>query len=387
MRPVEYFLSHQRGDRADVVDLEGAMRRRGLASWRDRRSLFAGDDNDTAIRAGVDRDTSGFVIYGSDRVVGSWYVWNKEWPWAYERRERESATGHPAPYRIVPLLIDGLDYRMLRHAAAEAGHADPMTHNGEVLRRGDADQRDAVARWLLRGALADRCATHAGPLAIRFTTFATAGDVEADLLVDWSPEFVAEPVDWPLLKASLRDLKDELAVVRRPIEVDVQSRLVSAFVFGHAFPLASRARVTAIHRDGSRWTIGRLDPTQVVLAMAEDVDGDPAVAAVQVSLARAVGDSAAATVERLCLRPRRSAQLTFADGVDSVDSVVAGAAAATFGQALRSLRDAGVRHAHIFIAAPAALALLLGASANAGPAMTLYFTRNGEYEAALTIDG
>jgi hypothetical protein len=387
MRPVEYFLSHQNGDRADVVDLEGAMRRRGLASWRDRRSLLAGDDNDTAIRAGIDRDTSGFVIYGSDRVVSSWYVWNKEWPWAHERRERELATGHPAPYRIVPLLIDGLDYRLLRHAAADAGHADPTTHNGEVLRRGEAKERDAVARWLLHSALADRCATHTGPLAIRFTTFAGAGDVEADLLVDWSPEFAADPVDWPLLRASLRDLKDELAVVRRPIEIDVQSRLVSAFVFGHAFPLPSRTGIAAIHRDGSRWTIGRADPTKVAVLLAEDVDGDPAVAAVQVSLARAVRDSAAAAAQRLHLRPGPSARITFADGVDSVDAAVAGAAAASFGQALRGLRDAGVRQAHIFIAAPAALVLLLGASVNAGPAMTLYFTRNGEYEAALTLAG
>jgi hypothetical protein len=56
------------------------------------------------------------LIYGSDRVVSSWYVWNKEWPWAHERHERELATGHPAPHRIVPLLSDGLDYRLLQHA-------------------------------------------------------------------------------------------------------------------------------------------------------------------------------------------------------------------------------------------------------------------------------
>ena len=40
---------------------------------------------------------------------------------------------------------------------------------------------------------------------------------------------------------------------------------------------------------------------------------------------------------------------------------------------------------HVFIAAPAALALLLGASVNAGPSMTLYYTRDGAYEAALSL--
>jgi hypothetical protein len=385
MRPVEYFLSHQNGDRADVVDLEGAMRRRGLASWRDRRSLLAGDDNDTAIRAGIDRDTSGFVIYGSDRVVGSWYVWNKEWPWAYERRERETVTGHPAPYRIVPLLINGLDYRMLRHAAAGAGHADPTAHNGETLPRGDAGQRDAVARWLLRGALADRCALHDGPLAMRFTTFAGATDVATDLIVDWSPEVADDPVDWHILQASLRDLKDEFATVRRPIEVDVQARLVPAFVFGHAFPLASRIGITAIHRDGARWILGTPDPAKIAVAVVQLDHGDRTVAVVEVSLAREVGDAATSTIDRLGLRPSRWARVSFADGLDSVDAAAAAAASGTFGRLLRDLRDDRVHAVHVFIAAPAALALLLGASVNAGPSMTLYYTRDGSYEAALTL--
>ena len=385
MRPVEYFLSHQNGDRADVVDLEGAMRRRGVASWRDRRSLLAGDDNDSGIRAGIDRDTSGFVIYGSDRVVDSWFVWHKEWPWAHERRERELSTGHPAPYRIVPLLIDGLDYRMLRHAAADAGQSDPTAHNGESLRRGDADQRDAVARWLLRGALADRCAMHDGPLAMRFTTFAGATDVATDLIVDWSPEVADDHVNWHILQASLSDLKAEVATVRRPIEVDVQARLVPAFVFGHAFPLASRVGITAIHRDGTRWTLGKPDPAMVDVAVVEHDDGDRTVAVVAVSLAREVGDAATSAVDRLRLRPGRSARVSFADGSDSVDADVAAAASGTFGGLLRDLRDGGVHHVHVFIAAPAALALLLGASVNAGPSMTLYYTRDGAYEAALTL--
>ena len=43
------------------------------------------------------------------------------------------------------------------------------------------------------------------------------------------------------------------------------------------------------------------------------------------------------------------------------------------------MRDEGVTEAHVFLAGPAPLALLLGASVNAGPAMTLYHTVDGEY--------
>lgn len=386
MRPIEYFLSHQNGDRADIVELEGALRRRGLASWRDRRSLLAGDDNDARIRTGIDRETTGFLIYGSDRIVGSWYVWQREWPWAHARREQERTTGHPSPYRIVPLFVDGLDYHMLRHAAVSVGQPDPTSANGEQLRRLDSADRDRVARWLMRGGLADRAALHSEALKIRVTTFAGADDADADVLVDWSPELADDPVDWPLLQNALYDLKDELARLRRPIEVDVQARLVAAFVFGHAFPLASRLQLAAIHRDGSRWMLGSAsDPSLVDVDNVKHEGGDPSVAVIQVSLTRDVDVAAAAALRALSLNPGQSTRIGYADGVSEVDARVAAAASFVFGAATRGLRDDGVREAHLFIATPAALAMLLGASANAGPAMSLYFVRDGCYLPALRL--
>lgn len=51
------------------------------------------------------------------------------------------------------------------------------------------------------------------------------------------------------------------------------------------------------------------------------------------------------------------------------------------------MRDDGVAEAHIFLAGPAPLALLLGASFNAGPATTLYHTRDGEYVPSVRLPG
>ena len=390
MRPIEYFLSHQNGDRDDVVGLEGSLRRRGLASWRDRRSLLAGDDSDVMIRSGIDRDTSGFVIYGSDRTLSSPYVWNKEWPWAHARRKRELAVGHPAPYRLVPLLVDGLDYRMLRHAATSAGSPDPTTTNGEHLRRGDPAGRDAVARWLLRGALADRVAIRSqGPVRVRLSTFPGSHDVEADVLVDWEPEFAGSRVDWTPLQAALADFRAETAPIRRAIEVDAQARLVPAFVFGHAFPLVSRIPLIAIHRDGQRWTIPAIgDPTVIkLIPPTGDEAGDPAVAVVEVSLARSVTSATETAVAELGLRPGWRASIGLPGSADAVDARIAGTSAAAFGRTLRDLRDKGVLEAHVFIAAPAAVALLLGASVNAGPAMTLYYTHDGRYAPSVRLPG
>ena len=73
-----------------------------------------------------------------------------------------------------------------------------------------------------------------------------------------------------------------MARLRRPIEVDVQARLAPAFVFGHAFPLASRIGVTAIHRDGQRWTIGGSLGQSLVRVETRKLDGgDSAVAIVE----------------------------------------------------------------------------------------------------------
>jgi len=185
---------------------------------------------------------------------------------------------------------------------------------------------------------------------------------------------------------ALRDLKDELARLRRPIEVDVQARLIPAFVLGHAFPLASRIDLTAVHRDGPRWSLDRsVDPSLVRVETARDDAGDASVAVVEVSLARDVSAAAATAANDLGIQPGWWARIGFGDGVPGVDDRVAAAASSAFGEVMRNLRDGGVRIAHVFVAAPAALALLLGASVNAGPEMALYFTKGGRYTPALSL--
>jgi hypothetical protein len=154
MRAIELFLSHQNLDRDDVIDLEGAVRRRGLASWRDRRSLNIGDSSDAEIQAAIEHETSGFVFYGSPNILKSDYVWNHEWPWAHRRHEGERSTGNRAPYRISPLLVDRLSYREVAAEATRRSVPSPTDANGEELERGSPDSRDSIARILVRAALA-----------------------------------------------------------------------------------------------------------------------------------------------------------------------------------------------------------------------------------------
>ena len=63
--------------------------------------------------------------------------------------------------------------------------------------------------------------------------------------------------------------------------------MTPAFMFGHAFPLASRIGLVARHRDGSRWAVGS-GPHPMLMSVEVAVldGGDESVAVVEVSIAR-----------------------------------------------------------------------------------------------------
>jgi hypothetical protein len=378
MRPVEFFLSHQHDDRTRLVELEAAMRRRGLASWRDRKSLQVGDETDEMVATAIARETSGFVLFGSDRIAASDYVWLKEWPRAHARHEAERSSGLRAPYRVIPVFVDGVGGDLLQEAALSRGQPSLLTFNGEFLQSDNSSSHDSLARRLVSAALVDRAVMTESPLRLHLSTFRVANDLAADILVDWRMEVEGGDPDWAALIRAGDDLAAELAALSRPLEIDAQARLTAAFVLGHAFPLASRVDITAVHRDGQRWRL-QVRPNGSAIAVETELraEGDPAIAVVEVSLARSVAAAAGEATTRRQLNPGRVLRLEMPPSVSEVDAEVAGASAAAFGQGLRALRDGGVREAHVFLAAPAALAVLLGAAIDAGPAMTLYASRDG----------
>jgi len=378
MTPIRHFVSHHNLDRDAVVALEIEMRRRGLASWRDRKDQHRGVKTDLAVLRAIEVETDGFVIYGSPKILGSDYVWNHEWPPAFLRNQGECDRDHPFPYPLTPLFVRGVKPEDLKKAATEHGRPAPAKFNGERLEEGDGASRRTVANHLLRTALKRRTAELDGPLRLHLNTFVAPDGLDTDILVDWADEFApgAEP-PWDDLLAARDDLKTEIARTGRALEMTVQSRLGPAFAFGHAFPVAAKIRLRV---GGDGWALGaREDPVLVTAQDVSDAVGDPQVAVVEASLTRKVNVAAEWTVAALGLRPSRILRLDYGPGIEAVDAAVAAAASAAFGRRLRMLRDDGITEAHIFLAGPAPLALLLGASVNAGPAMTLYHSSDGHY--------
>jgi hypothetical protein len=375
-RPVRHFLSHHNGDRAALMRLETEMRRRGLSSWRDRKDQHRGVATDPVVLKAIQSDTDGFIIYGTKKILDSAYVWEHEWPAAYLRHQAETGADQPFPYPLTPIFVD-IGVSDLKGAAMAFRQPLPTTFNGERLKPGIAGRR-AVANHLLRTALTRRSAEAAPePLRLHLTTFAVADDLEADILVDWCPEFAAGvATSWADLLAARDDLAAELVRAGRGLAISVQSRLGPAFAFGQAFPHVSKIPITA----GEGWHLGHAeDATLVAVTDLPIVAGDPRVAIVEVNLARNVAAAVDRAVNALGLAPSRRLSISYGPDTDHVDAAVAAAATAAFGLRLKRMRDDGVSEAHVFLAGPAPLALLLGASVNAGPAMTLYHTADGEY--------
>jgi hypothetical protein len=352
------------------------MRRRGLASWRDRKDQHRGVATDPAVLKAIQSETDGFVIYGTSKILGSAYVWEHEWPFAYLRHQAEAGADHPFPYPLVPIFVGSTTVKDLKTAALDHKQPVPTTFNGERLERG-ARGRRAMANFLLETALVRRNAeAPAGPLRLHFTTFAVPDDLQADLMVDWSPEFGPGCVSpWDDLLLARDDLATAIARTGRPLEISVQSRLGPAFAFGHAFPHVSKIPIIA-----GGWNLGHIEDSALITATeVRDATGDPRVAVIEVSLARNVAVAVDRVVASFGLSPSRRLSIGYGPDAAHVDADVAAAATATFGRRVKLLRDDGVTEAHIFLAGPAPLATLLGAAVNAGPAMTLYHTIEGEY--------
>lgn len=382
MTPVRFFLSHEHDDRAAVMRLEADLRRRGVTSWRDRKDQRLGDQTDPIIERAIAEQTDAFVMYGSTTFASSEYVWTREWPVAYRRHESEAEASRPMPYPIVPLFVGDAGVNDMKRAADAFGQPEPTTANGEHLDEVDETSRQMVVTGLLRSAVHLAAQRHAGALRLHLTTFAGADDLDTDLLVDWSQDFDGSAAPWSQLLFARDELKRALAELRRPIHVTAQARITAAFVFGHGFPRPARLPVSA---GIGRWTVGDGDDRARVRVQTTKVDGHADVGAVIVSLARDVAVAAHQAVRDLDLQPSRITEIGFAGGVTVVDADVAAAASFAFKQTLRRMRDDGIVGAHVFLAVPADLAVLLGAAINAGPVLTLYHTEGGRYVPTLDL--
>ncbi len=106
------FISHSSRDDAVVARIREALLASGVGVWDDARQLVAGNYLAPEIRQALE-DARGVIAVLSPRTVNSTWV-SREIECALEIRNQRGAT-----YRVIPVLIDGLEPPGLRHWFAE----------------------------------------------------------------------------------------------------------------------------------------------------------------------------------------------------------------------------------------------------------------------------
>jgi hypothetical protein len=381
-RPLTIFLSYRRADASEVRGLEGAVRLRGVRTWRDVNDLPLGGATEDEILEAIGGRTDGLVLYATPRLYepNSRFIWEKELPAADARWQRD---GYP-----VIVIYRGTTPAELSARCRSLGLTDfgALTNGTWIPARDDAGPAEtavaraqaSVATGILRTLLARRPQSPQTTLVLR--SFQMADHPDGALLdVDWTSALeAADRDDWTYdLLPALRDIREELQRAQREaLVVHPNARLSVCTAFGMEFPLASRFRIRLIGRDRKEWP-QEPGPSPVSFSLERTDGAAPERAVVALGFTRDLHESASAvatTVDAgllLELKP---------DGLQ-LDQMLRPLTEA-IGAQLRALASRGVRDFHVLVAGPAPMAVAVGRQLHALGDVTLYYADRERQPAA-----
>src|SRR4051794_71501 len=100
MRGTDVFLSYYNADRAAALELDEALRARGLSTFLDRRQLVSGLPWPEALEQGLGECRAVAVLIGP-HGMGVWQ--KKEMYFSLDRQAREKNQGRDFP--VIPVLL------------------------------------------------------------------------------------------------------------------------------------------------------------------------------------------------------------------------------------------------------------------------------------------
>ncbi len=378
------FLSYRRSRLPEAQRLVAAQREHGIPTWQDVSDL-AHEPTEQELERVLEQDSiAGAVLWITPDVPGSAVMRKVEIP-ALLRRHRKGDG-----FFLVPVAAGGLDYAAAAAAAESDLTADDlMTWN---MLRFDADPIDdshalEVAKRVLRHKLAALHRKLPAGQALKlglFTRVTPPKHGDSDLLLDWSHRFherLASQADWetkllPALSAVAHEVRTQAP--GRHIEAYGQLALPAAVALGAAFPTTGGLhlgwRQETVGNPVQLWELNGTKDTPLSAQMrSHHTDGEEL--AVLVSITGNVEPAFAASRAALPkFRAIVSVQTEKAAPYQVQSSAEAADIALKVNTAIRSARDKNGKcnAIHLFMAAPAGFAVLLGRLLNSLGPIQLY---------------
>jgi len=390
MRP--FFVSYRRDPwLKEVTDLARACHQRGVQTILDVSDpgALAGSAQLDAIRAQIRDGSSGLILYFSRNVPDSDVVWNVEVPAALDAVDRGDYVLMPVfrdlrPTEALKLLPHGPRLAAMAGVVvqSEIGHAESVAT--PLLQAAHSE----VGRQALSALLRLRNAEHSlEPLRVALRTRDTGVSVEADLYINWTAHFDlllrgdASPA--PAVIEALQDVCKALEKNGvRDVHLTGGAHLSAAIAFGYVCNRAAGYRLHVAQRDAIWAADGPLGDASIrVSAQQLSASASDVALVLAISRPEAVADADAATANLgLPLSGRIVVQPVSGPGRWSVadEAQARGIVNATVTALMNKRaewRANGV--VHVFVAAPFALAALIGHSLNSFAPLHLYEKRPG----------
>ncbi len=402
MGPV--FISYKHDPwQPEVLELAEELRLRGLRVFLDaiERARLSGQDTAEFLRRVVETESDAFLLYLTQAIIQSPYVWDLEVPAALGRRDRD------VDYRVLPFFRDCRPNQVRdsmppygpRLAALNGVIAvPPEGSSAEEIHLFLTDKRREAARELLHAFVRRHTPVLGeGGRSLRIDLFTrVAGPANTDLTLDWRAQFPeGEPASmeaWARMQAALSDLTPVVAQLgARGIRLSGNSHLSAAVALGYAFPRPSGFSFEISQYDVWWWSIGpdvaspleiisqQLDPSRKDILLVIAISR-PEIVPEATRFATQAGVKYGGRIEA---KVRGGPGPTALAGPDEARAAVR--------DIIRALTDAraswGSGTVHMFVAAPFAFAVLLGHHLNAcGPIQVYEHSKSrGTYVRAVTL--
>jgi hypothetical protein len=378
------FLSYRRARADEVNDLDRRLRRRGIPVWVDISDLGPGSTEDQIRDALLDPSCASAVAWITPEVADSQVIRRVEVPTIVQRINAGDA------FFGVFVAAGGLDYADAARVAAENLGVDDLRFWNQHKIGSDPATQDEIVRVADRvleqrlKRIAAEVPPNGDVLIGVWVRQAPPATDYGDLELDWSESFTGRSATSGAWEA---ELLPALSSVERAVGRHLTDRVVVlhghptlavATAVGRAFPAVAATAIRWEQRrpDGSRerWSLQEpaADSGFSVRSRALDPSGDGLAVMVSVltDVSAAIGATSGlptmrAAVEVAPADDRWRPKLTAGGARQLADDIA---------EAVRSARSdyRGVKEIHLFMAAPAGLAVLLGQLLNAVGPITVY---------------